>query len=67
LKASDEFTVPLCVVHRNEVHRAGGDVAWWRSKGIEPLAAARALWMETREIASTIKDGTVRNRAERAK
>lgn len=59
LKASDEFTVPLCVIHHNELHRAGGEVAWWRSKGMEPLPVARALWAETLETASIAEDGIV--------
>jgi hypothetical protein len=47
LKVSDEFTVPLCVVHHNELHRPGTDErAWWHGKGIEPLDHARALWAE---------------------
>jgi len=47
VKVSDEFTVPLCVVHHNEVHRARNEEAWWRGQGIDPLAAAAACWQET--------------------
>jgi hypothetical protein len=46
-KVSDEFTVPLCRTHHREVHRCGDEESWWRNTGIEPLAAARALWLET--------------------
>jgi DNA recombination protein Rad52 len=44
VKVSDEFTIPLCVLHHNEVHRSGSEKSWWRKQGIDPLAAAQALW-----------------------
>ena len=28
-KVSDEFTVPLCREHHNELHRHGNEMAWW--------------------------------------
>jgi ERF superfamily len=46
-KVSDEFTVPLCRAHHREVHRSGNEGSWWRKAGIDALAAARALWLET--------------------
>jgi len=49
-KVSDEFTVPLCRVHHRELHRCGNEGAWWRKTGIDPLAAARALWLETHPL-----------------
>jgi hypothetical protein len=49
-KASDEFTVPLCRGHHREVHRCGDEAAWWAKIGIEPTAAARALWLETHPL-----------------
>ena len=45
-KVSDEFTVPLCRGHHREVHRSGDEAAWWEKAGIDPTAAARALWLE---------------------
>ena len=47
---SDEFTVPLCRAHHRELHRAGKEAAWWTQMGIEPLAAARELWLDTRPL-----------------
>jgi hypothetical protein len=47
-KASDEFTVPLCRIHHRLVHRVGNEAAWWRDAGIDPTAAARKLWNQTR-------------------
>jgi len=45
-KVSDEFTVPLCRTHHREVHRRGDEVAWWQKSGVDPLAAARKLWVD---------------------
>ena len=49
-KVSDEFTVPLCRAHHREVHRCGDEGAWWRKTGLDPLAAARALWIQTHPL-----------------
>ena len=46
-KVSDEFTIPLCRGHHRELHRYGDEAKWWSKAAIEPLAAARALWLET--------------------
>ena len=60
-KVSDEFTVPLCRAHHRELHRAGKEAAWWTQRGIEPLATARKLWLETHPLrvsASSPNQGT---------
>jgi ERF superfamily len=49
-KVSDEFTVPLCRAHHREVHRSGNEESWWWTTRIDPLAAARSLWLETRPL-----------------
>ncbi|HEV3162262.1 MAG TPA: ERF family protein [Xanthobacteraceae bacterium] len=49
-KVSDEFTVPLCRAHHREVHRCGNEGAWWGKTGIDPLAAAGSLWLETHPL-----------------
>lgn len=46
-KVSDEYTVPLCAPHHNELHVFGNEASWWRNQGIEPLAKANALWLES--------------------
>lgn len=49
MKVSDEFTVPLCAVHHDEVHRTGDERAWWARRGkIEPLKIAARLWEASR-------------------
>lgn len=49
MKVSDEFTVPLCSIHHDEVHRTGDERAWWARAGIiEPLKVAEKLWAQSR-------------------
>jgi hypothetical protein len=52
-KVSDEFTVPLCRGHHRGVHRSGDEAAWWQRQGVDPAAAARALWLESHPLPST--------------
>jgi DNA recombination protein Rad52 len=47
LKVSDEFTVPLCAIHHNDVHRMGNEETWWRERKVDPLGIARSLWQRT--------------------
>ena len=44
MKVSDEFTVPLCSVHHDAVHRTGDERRWWARQAIDPLAMAARLW-----------------------
>lgn len=48
-KVSDEFTVPLCAIHHDEVHRAGSEPGWWQEKRIDPLKEADQLWKERQQ------------------
>jgi ERF superfamily len=43
-KVSDEFTVPLCRIHHQELHRHGNEPAWWANMQIAPLETAKRLW-----------------------
>lgn len=43
-KVSDEFTVPLCRTHHQDLHRHGNEKAWWANVQIAPLPVARDLW-----------------------
>jgi hypothetical protein len=45
-KVSDEFTVPLCRQHHQELHRHGNELAWWANLQITPLPIASELWTE---------------------
>jgi hypothetical protein len=49
-KVSDEFTVPLCRTHHREIHRCGNEESCWKNSGIDPLAAARTLWLQTHPL-----------------
>ena len=46
-KVSDEFTVPLCREHHNDLHSQSNEVSWWANVGIAPLPIASKLWAET--------------------
>jgi hypothetical protein len=56
-KVSDEFVVPLCRGHHRDVHRCGEEAAWWQKAGLDPTIAARALWIQTRPMATGPGDG----------
>ena len=43
-KVSDEFTVPLCREHHQDLHRHGNERAWWADVNVMPLDTARSLW-----------------------
>ncbi len=50
LKVSDEYVVPLCNGHHDELHRTGDERAWWARHGIlEPLKYAERLWAASRQ------------------
>jgi hypothetical protein len=49
-KVSDEFTVPLCRGHHRELHRFGDETAWWTKLGLDPVAAARTLWLKSHPL-----------------
>jgi hypothetical protein len=44
LKVSDEFTVPLCRGHHRQLHQAGNEEAWWKTRKIDALEIAKGLW-----------------------
>ncbi len=47
-RVSDEFTVPLCRLHHNELHRYGDEASWWAGVNVDPVPIALALWRRTR-------------------
>ncbi len=46
-KVSDEFTVPLCRNHHEELHRQGDERSYWSNLKLSPLQIAKQLWDET--------------------
>ena len=47
VKASDEFTVPLCPMHHNLLHQSANERAFWHQHGIDALQLAARLWSQT--------------------
>jgi ERF superfamily len=43
-KVSDEFTVPLCRIHHQELHAHGNEAAWWANLRISAAQVAAELW-----------------------
>jgi ERF superfamily len=43
-KVSDEFTVPLCRKHHQELHRHGNEANWWANMQLAPIPIAKELW-----------------------
>ena len=53
-KVSDEFTVPLCRKHHQELHRHGNERAfWWQNHQVDPLSVAATLWQTTNAHGTT--------------
>jgi len=46
-KVSDEYTVPLCRDHHQQLHRHGNEIGWWADLQIVPLPVATELWRAT--------------------
>jgi hypothetical protein len=60
LKVSDEYTLPLCNIHHDDVHRTGDERAWWARHGIiEPLKYAARLWGMSRQRRDPAASGEV--------
>jgi hypothetical protein len=49
LKVSDEFTVPLCAIHHNQIHTTGKEREWWQERNIDPVKIASRLWQQSRQ------------------
>jgi hypothetical protein len=56
-KVSDEFTVPLCRDHHQQLHRHGDEIAWWANLRIAPLKMAEELWDATQVQLSAAAEG----------
>jgi hypothetical protein len=46
-KVCDEYTVPLCREHHQDLHRHGNESAWWANIQITAVEAAKQLWQAT--------------------
>jgi len=61
-KVSDEFTVPLCAFHHDEVHRAGAEIKWWQARRIDSVTIARDLWARSHNVEAAQTDVAEPNR-----
>lgn len=55
-KVSDEYTVPLCAHHHQELHHAGNEEDWWKAHGVDPLFIADDLWERSRRERVRVRD-----------
>jgi DNA recombination protein Rad52 len=46
-KVSDEWTVPLCIIHHRALHDFGAEEKWWEQIGIDALGEAEKLWRQS--------------------
>jgi hypothetical protein len=46
-KPSDEWTVPLCLLHHRALHDVGSEKTWWQEHGIDAKVEAQRLWHRT--------------------
>ena len=49
IKVSDEFTVPLCAIHHQQLHNTTKEREWWEERKVDPLIIARALWQQSQQ------------------
>ncbi|MDB5408377.1 MAG: hypothetical protein JWL84_3289 [Rhodospirillales bacterium] len=47
-KVSDEWAIPLCLLHHRALHDAGDEERWWNDQRIDPRAEAERLWQQSR-------------------
>ena len=52
-KVSDEFTVPLCSTHHQDLHSSGSERAWWNAQGVNPEPVAAKLWEERCKLSTS--------------
>ncbi|MBR1171378.1 ERF family protein [Bradyrhizobium liaoningense] len=60
-KVSDEFTVPLCRAHHQQLHRKGNEKAWWSDMQVAPLPIAKKLWASSPIHAVSERCASVQN------
>jgi DNA recombination protein Rad52 len=46
-KPSDEWAVPLCLIHHRALHDVGAEETWWKDQGIDAKTEAERLWHKT--------------------
>jgi hypothetical protein len=46
-KVSDEYVVPLCLIHHRALHDVGSEETWWEEHKIDALTEAEKLWRQS--------------------
>jgi DNA recombination protein Rad52 len=58
IKVSDEFAVPLCATHHQQLHNTTKEREWWQERKVDPLIIASTLWRESqRRSPDAAQDG----------
>jgi DNA recombination protein Rad52 len=45
-KVSDEWTVPLCLLHHRALHDVGDEQSWWEERKIDAKSEASKMWRD---------------------
>jgi hypothetical protein len=64
IKVSDEFTVPLCAIHHNQIHTTGKEREWWQERNIDPVKIASGFWQQSRQRYPTARDADLSESSE---
>lgn len=53
VRSTDQWGVPMCMLHHEEVERAGTkqEVAYFQKASLDPHELAKALWRNTGDLA----------------
>ena len=46
-KVSDEWVVPLCLIHHRALHDMGSEETWWQEHHIDALTEAEKFWQQS--------------------
>jgi hypothetical protein len=46
-EVSDEWTVPLCLLHHRALHEVSNEPQWWAEHKLDPKAEAERFWQES--------------------
>jgi hypothetical protein len=55
-KSSDEWAVPLCLLHHRALHDVGSEETWWEEQRIDAKGEAQRLWHQTQSGAAKVTE-----------
>ncbi len=53
-KVSDEYVVPLCVLHHRALHDVGSEETWWQEHHIDALTEAEKFWRQSHPVEAPV-------------